>query len=212
MLTKLTLLGKSDATISIILDILESNAFFPEIIIVNNLDLPIKYPFDNPKFKPLQIVTEISHRSGIFSLGVTNPYVKIKIVDVFDISNLNFINIIHNTAVISTTAQLGIGLLINNLAGIGPYAKIGDFVSVGNSASVNHHCVLEDFVTINPGSMVCGGCKIGRGTSIGANSVIRDGITIGKNSIIGAGSVVIKDIPDNVIAYGNPCKPMRDNG
>jgi acetyltransferase-like isoleucine patch superfamily enzyme len=70
---------------------------------------------------------------------------------------------------------------------------------------------LEDFVTINPGSMICGGCKIGRGTLIGANSVIRDGITIGKNSIIGAGSVVVKDIPNNVIAYGNPCKPMKDN-
>ena len=34
---------------------------------------------------------------------------------------------------------------------------------------------------------------------------------IGKNSIIGAGSVVTKDIPDNVIAYGNPCKIIRKN-
>ena len=37
------------------------------------------------------------------------------------------------------------------------------------------------------------------------------GYLIGKNSIIGAGSLVLSDIPDNVIAFGNPCKVVRDN-
>ena len=36
------------------------------------------------------------------------------------------------------------------------------------------------------------------------------GVTIGKNSVIGAGSIVTKDIPENVIAYGNPCKVARE--
>lgn len=45
---------------------------------------------------------------------------------------------------------------------------------------------------------------------IGAHSVIFPGVTIGKNSIIGAGSVVTKDIPENVIAFGNPCKIYRE--
>jgi acetyltransferase-like isoleucine patch superfamily enzyme len=36
-------------------------------------------------------------------------------------------------------------------------------------------------------------------------------VKIGKNTIIGAGSVVTKDIPDNVIAYGSPCKIIKDN-
>ena len=39
--------------------------------------------------------------------------------------------------------------------------------------------------------------------------IIINGITVGKNTIIGAGSVVTKNIPDNVIAYGNPCKIVR---
>jgi acetyltransferase-like isoleucine patch superfamily enzyme len=47
---------------------------------------------------------------------------------------------------------------------------------------------------------------------IGVGTTIKDHIKIGKNCIIGAGSVVVRDIPDNVIAYGNPCKPIRDNG
>jgi acetyltransferase-like isoleucine patch superfamily enzyme len=36
-------------------------------------------------------------------------------------------------------------------------------------------------------------------------------VTIGKHTLIGAGSVVTKDIPDGVIAYGNPCKVIRKN-
>ena len=43
------------------------------------------------------------------------------------------------------------------------------------------------------------------------NYIIIDGIKIGRNSVIGAGSVVTKDIPDNVVAYGNPCKIIREN-
>lgn len=44
---------------------------------------------------------------------------------------------------------------------------------------------------------------------IGANSVILCGVHIGKNSVIGAGSIVTKDIPDNVVAVGNPCKVIK---
>ena len=50
---------------------------------------------------------------------------------------------------------------------------------------------------------------IGDNVWIGAGVIIVPGIRIGKNSVIGAGSVVTKDIPDNVVAVGNPCKILR---
>ena len=50
---------------------------------------------------------------------------------------------------------------------------------------------------------------IGENTWIGAGAVIVPGVHIGKNSVIGAGSVVTKDIPDGVVAVGNPCRVMR---
>jgi acetyltransferase-like isoleucine patch superfamily enzyme len=40
---------------------------------------------------------------------------------------------------------------------------------------------------------------------------IINGVKIGNNTVIGAGSVVTKDIPDNVVAYGNPCRVIRPN-
>ena len=44
---------------------------------------------------------------------------------------------------------------------------------------------------------------------IGAGVIVLPGVTIGRNSVIGAGSVVTKDIPENVVAVGNPCRVMR---
>ena len=51
---------------------------------------------------------------------------------------------------------------------------------------------------------------IGENTWIGAGVVIVPGVHIGRNTVIGAGSVVTKDIPDNVIGVGNPCRVIRN--
>lgn len=50
---------------------------------------------------------------------------------------------------------------------------------------------------------------IGDNVWIGGNSVINPGVTIGSNVVIGSGSVVTKDIPDNTVAAGNPCRVIR---
>ena len=51
--------------------------------------------------------------------------------------------------------------------------------------------------------------KVGDNVWIGGNVVVLPGVTIGSNCVIGAGSVVVKDIPDNSIAVGNPCKVIK---
>lgn len=54
--------------------------------------------------------------------------------------------------------------------------------------------------------------RIGRNCWIGAGAIILPGITIGDNVVVGAGSVVTKDLPDNVVAVGNPCRVLREIG
>ena len=54
------------------------------------------------------------------------------------------------------------------------------------------------------------GIRIGNNVWIGGNVVVNPGVGIGNNVIIGSGSVVTKDIPDNMIAVGNPCKIVRE--
>lgn len=51
---------------------------------------------------------------------------------------------------------------------------------------------------------------IGRNVWIGAGVTIVPGVTIGDNTVIGAGAVVTKDIPSDVVAYGNPCRVIRE--
>ncbi|MDO4306126.1 MAG: sugar O-acetyltransferase [Eubacteriales bacterium] len=51
---------------------------------------------------------------------------------------------------------------------------------------------------------------IGDNVWIGGNTVILPGVTIGNNVVIGAGSVVSRDLPDNVIAVGSPCRVIRE--
>ena len=50
---------------------------------------------------------------------------------------------------------------------------------------------------------------VGDNVWFGGNVVVLPGVTIGSGSVIGAGSVVSRDIPENVLAVGNPCRPIR---
>ncbi len=53
---------------------------------------------------------------------------------------------------------------------------------------------------------------IGNNVWFGASVIVLPGVTIGDNCVIGAGSVVTKDIPANMLALGNPCRPLRSIG
>lgn len=206
---KLTILGKSDPVITMITDNLESNNLFPKIQIINNLNLPISHSIENEKF--LIEIHETIIDSDYYFLGVNKSKNKIEVFNFFGIPKKKFLNIINESSKISKKTLIGNGCLINSLVSIAAHTKLGNFVSVNRNSSIGHHSFLDDFVTINPGVNVAGFVKIGKGTLIGMGSNIIDGINIGANTIIGAGSLVTKDIPDNVIAYGNPCKIIRIN-
>jgi UDP-N-acetylbacillosamine N-acetyltransferase len=75
---------------------------------------------------------------------------------------------------------------------------------------IEHDNRVGDFVHISPQVACAGEVKIGSYTHIGIGSCIIQGITVGSYCIIGAGSVVVKNIDNNILAYGNPCKPKKE--
>lgn len=87
---------------------------------------------------------------------------------------------------------------------IGDHAQIAPNVSIYTAG----HPIHPD--SRNSGYEYGISVTIGNNVWIGGNSVILPGVTIGDNVVIGAGSVVTKDIPDNMIAAGNPCKVIRE--
>jgi sugar O-acyltransferase (sialic acid O-acetyltransferase NeuD family) len=211
LIDNLTILGFSESTITMLLDILDSKGIYPVIEIVNNLDLQPTKEFKHPKFL-IKIRNNINVGDELITLGVTKPQIRKKVCELFNVDkNINFINLISNNCDISKTVELGEGVVINTMTCIAGHTKIGDFVFINRNVSIGHHTSIGNFTTINPGVNIAGNVTIGNDCQIGIGANIIDGIKIGNNTIIGAGSLVTKDIPDNVIAYGNPCKIIRKN-
>lgn len=121
------------------------------------------------------------------------------------------INIIHPNAEVSSTAKLGKGVLIECGCLVTPSPVIGDNVVVNTGSQVNHDNIVEDHVYIASGVILSGGVTIGENTLLDDGVIVTLGCKVGKDSLIGAGAIVTKDIPDGVIAYGNPCKVIKEN-
>ena len=209
---KVCVLGLSEPMLTMILDNYESYSNYPEILIVNNLKRITLFPFENINFK-LIIVEEISNEILKFPalLGVNKPKNKIQITEHFKNYNLSYTNLINRTSSLSSTVTLGNGIVINSLTSIAAFAKIDDFVTINRNVSIGHHSEIKKYTTINPGANIAGFVKIGEGVTIGMGVNIIEKIEIGSNSIIGAGAVVTKNIPANVIAFGNPCSIIQRN-
>jgi sugar O-acyltransferase (sialic acid O-acetyltransferase NeuD family) len=139
-----------------------------------------------------------------FFISIGDNATRKKIVE--QIPEANFTNFIHPSAIISPNCKMGVGNIICAGAVIESGSEIGNHCIINTNSSVNHDCKIGDFVHIAPGSTLCGNITIGETTLIGAGTTIIPKITIGKDSIIGAGSVVVRDIANNVTAFGNPCK------
>ena len=206
----LNILGFSEATLTMVFDILETNNFFPEIKIINNIGYtPIK-EYVNNKFN-IEILDSLDlKKNDLLVLGAAQKSTKIKLLENFkDLTSERFYSVISNSSEISSTTKIGNGCIINSMTCIAGHTVLGDFVFVNRNASIGHHTKIGNFTTINPGSNIAGNVEIGSNCQIGIGCNIFDSVKIGNNSIFGAGSLVTKNIPDNVVAYGNPCKIIK---
>ena len=129
----------------------------------------------------------------------------------YQINESFYDTLIHSRAYCSPSTKINSGVLVEPGAIISTQSNIDFGTYVKRGVLVGHHNNIGRFVDLNPGVILSGNISIGKSTTIGTGAVLKDNISIGSNSIIGIGSVVVKDIPDNVIAFGNPCKVVRPN-
>lgn len=87
--------------------------------------------------------------------------------------------------------------------------RFGDNVFIGPNVSIYTACHPLDAETRNTAVEWAEPVTIGNSVWIGGSTTILPGVTIGNNVVIGAGSVVTKDIPDNVVAVGNPARVIK---
>ena len=118
-------------------------------------------------------------------------------------------NIIDSSAIVSRNSILGNGIFIGKHTMVNAGSVLKNGVIINSSATIEHDCVIGAFAHISPGVVLCGNVTIGSDTHVGAGSVVRQQINVGSNTMVGMGSIVLHDIPDKMVAYGNPCRVVR---
>lgn len=126
------------------------------------------------------------------------------------VPNFEFINAIHPSVIIGNNVKLGCG--ITAMAGVifNPKSKIGDFTFFATGAQIEHDCIISDFASVSAGSVMGGYVKLGKFSALTLGVTVLDRLEIGENTVVGAGSLVLKSLPSNVLAYGNPASIIRN--
>lgn len=148
-------------------------------------------------------------KTNYFFVAIGDNNKRTELFDKFRNKNFKTLNLIHPMASLSKKILLGDGNFIARNVSINDLCVLNNNIIVNTGVIIEHEAIISDGVHLAPGSVLCGGVFIGKNSFIGANSVIKEGIKVGENVIVGAGSVVIRDIPNNSIAYGNPVKIVQ---
>lgn len=142
--------------------------------------------------------------------SIGNPVLRIKLFTILSEIGYEIPVIIDpssNVSKHSITIEQGVFVGKQSIVNAATVIKKGAIINSGSI--VEHDCNIGKFAHISPGTVLGGEVVIGDNSHIGLNVTIKQQVTIGSNSIIGMGSVVLKNIKDNMLAYGNPCREMN---
>lgn len=210
---KILLIGMGGHAKSII-DSLEANQYYEIVGFIENNKKGIGY-------KGYPILGTDAELETYYKKGIKKAFIAIgfmgkgtireKIYDKLKEIGYQLPTIIDKTAIFSKNIEIGEGCFVGKGVILNSEVKIKKMAIINSGAIIEHECQIEAFSHIAVGSVLCGNCQIGEHTLIGANATVIQERKIGSHVIIGAGSVVIQDIDSNIIAYGNPCRKVRNN-
>lgn len=142
--------------------------------------------------------------------SVGDPAVRVRVADTVRAAGYTTPAIVHPRAYIAHGAQVAQGAFVAAGAVIGVDARVGEFAIVNTCAAIDHDCRVGEFAHVAPGCALSGMVVVGERTHLGTGVSVVHGIEIGSDTVVGAGAVVVSDIPDSVVAYGNPCRIVRE--
>jgi sugar O-acyltransferase (sialic acid O-acetyltransferase NeuD family) len=160
------------------------------------------YPFETKQF-------DLSNCYFVIASG--EPFIKESLYKKLINHGYKFHNIIDKSAHISSSANIGSGVVIGAFVSVQNRVRIENNVAINTGAIIGHDALIGMHSVISSQANIGGASKIGSGAYIGMGALVKEGIKIGDNSIIGMGSVVFNDVPEGVIAIGNPARVVRLN-
>jgi acetyltransferase-like isoleucine patch superfamily enzyme len=157
----------------------------------------------------ISIVDEYKIDAGLITIGDNWSRSIVYNAIIQQMPSFEFINAIHPSVIIGKNVELGFGIVMMAGVIVNPLAKIGNFTFFATGCQIEHDCIIEDYASVSAGSVMGGYVTVGKFSAITLGVTILDRLKIGENSVIGSGSLVLKDIPDNVLAHGNPINKVR---
>lgn len=127
-------------------------------------------------------------------------------------AGFTLISAIHPHACISPSATIAGNCLVGAGGIVHAGASLGTGTIVNTGAIVEHDCTIGAYAHIAPGAVIGGHARIGEASWIGIGATVKDRIEIGARAMIGAGAVVVRDMPEGVLAYGNPARVKPAGG
>ena len=149
-------------------------------------------------------------------LGVGTIKARVEVVGWFNENDVQTVNAIHSSVVISPEASLGNNLVVGASATFYINPVIGDGCYIGPSVTVSHDSVVGKYCLLSVGSVVGARCDVEDEVFVGSSSTIMPPsfgtsarLRVGKRAIIGVGSTVIHDVPTGITVIGTPAKPLE---
>ena len=144
-------------------------------------------------------------------ISVGEPKIRKELREIVTVGGYKLQTLIHPSSFTGTETHIGDGVVIQFGCFISCNVNVGDNALFQPHSSAGHDSIIGSDSVISSFVSISGACSIGDQVYIGMNVPVKEKINIGTESIIGMGSVVLRDIPENVIALGNPARAIKDN-
>src|SRR5690554_6718687 len=154
------------------------------------------------KYKYLGDVDKHKVDSNVFYLlGMGDLAIRTKVLDEFKKENAKFTGLIHPTALISDSSEIGLGTVVSHNVSIGPKAIIGDFNVINSRCTIGHDSKIGDNNFLSPQVALGGSTVIGANNLLGTNSCTIPDVEIGNNNKIMAGMVITNKVRNNETVF-----------
>lgn len=141
-------------------------------------------------------------------LAVSDPAAKRALASSLLAKGALFAQVIHPSAVVAKTAQIGLGVTICPFALVSADAIVGDFVAINTMSSVGHDVRLGAFSTVSSHVDLTGRVEVGEACFFGSGARALPGVKIGDRARVGAGAVVLRSVKADAVMYAAPAKRL----